>query len=734
MRADGFLPITVLLPFLAALAVPALARLFGRRLGSILTCVPLSILALHLPRLTQTRVTKWSVPWVPDLGLSLAFRLDTLSLAFVLLIATVATAVLPYAGGYLGRDRRFFATLLAFMGAMLGVVLADDLLLLFVFWELTSVTSFLLIAHDTERPAARRAAQQAFLVTFVGGLALLAAAVLIGHEAGTTRLSELPDSLRTTPLYVAIVACVLAAAFTKSAQTPFHFWLPNAMEAPTPVSAFLHSATMVQAGVYLVARLDPFLGGTDLWTNALTFVGCATALVGGGLSLFQFDLKRLLAYSTIGALGLLMAAVGQRAWDAFFGFFLAHGLYKAAMFLVAGSVDHAAGSRDARTVQGVGALSPVTRVAALLGGLSMAAVPLTLGYVGKEGLLHVSSPILVGTTVAYGAASAAVAWIVGVRPFRGALPEGGHEVPGTMRFGAALPAALGLALVPLGPFLGRALTGHAWTFAWPTLPSFVAWGAAVLLVPLWSVRLAHVPRSRLTLDRAYDGLRTAGGVVARALTRRVQHGYLNGYVRAVFGTLVVLVAYGIARALPQALPQTFDRPTFYEIALAVAMVVGAVAAVLSQSRLAAVAALGIVGYGVAVVYVRFGAPDLAMTQIAVETLTLILFVFTFYHLPRNEPRRNLGPRLRDGIVAAAVGVTMTALTVIASGIYNDGTLNRFFSENALSGGKGRNVVNVILVDFRGFDTLGEITVLAVAGLGVFALLRMPRKGGGSSAP
>lgn len=717
MGTGALLIVSVFLPFLAALLMPGMARIFRKRLGFALAAVPLAILLLNLPRLAQRDPTVWSIPWVPELGLSLAFRTDNLSLAFTLLIAAVGTAVFPYAGS----NQKLLTTLMAFMGSMLGIVLADDLVLLFIFWELTSVTSFFLIAHNPERPEARRAAQQAFLVTFVGGLGLLAAAAWLGFSAGTTRISELPES---TPAAVGVVLCLLLAAFTKSAQTPFHFWLPNAMEAPTPVSAFLHSATMVQAGVYLVARMDPFFGGTPLWANSLTYVGCATAVLGGLLSLRQWDLKRMLAFSTVGALGLLMATLGQRAWGAFFGFFLAHGLYKAAMFMVAGNLQHAAHTRDLREISGL--RMPFTRTAAIVAGLSMAALPPALGYLGKEALLHAGSPWLIGAAVLYGATSVAVAANLAIRPFRGETKET-HEATKAERFGALLPAFLGFAAIPLVSHFA----GEKVPFLIPGLWSLVTWAAGIGLYFLWRPA-ANAPT--WTLDRLYDAVRQGGARFAGFVTRRIQHGYLNGYVRAVFGTFVVLTAYGIARALPTAMPEALEVPTFYEVALAVAMAIGALTALLSPSRLAAVAALGIVGYGVAVVYVRFGAPDLAMTQIAVETLTLILFVFTFYYLPRPLRRRNPAPRFRDGIIATAVGVTMTAVTLLASAIHNDGALNRFYSENALGQGKGRNVVNVILVDFRGFDTLGEITVLAVAGLGVFALLRMPRRGGGTSGP
>ena len=723
MQSGAWLPIAVALPLAATLLLPLLRG----RIGLLLSLVPLGVLLLALPGFTGRETAQWSVPWIPELGIDLAFRIDPLSRTFVLLIAVVGAAVFPYAGAYMGNDRQFFATLVGFMGAMLGIVLADDLVLMFLFWEGTSVTSFLLIAHDRQRPAARRAAQQAFLVTFVGGLALMGGAALVGSAGGTTRLSALPDVLRGSPLYLGIVLCVLIAAFTKSAQAPFHFWLPNAMEAPTPVSAYLHSATMVQAGVYLLARMDPFLGGTTIWTNALTYIGCATALLGAALSLRQRDLKKLLAYSTVGALGILVAAIGQRAWVAFFAFFVAHGLFKATMFLVAGRLGHV--SRDAYALRGMARVMPMNAIAGVLGALSMAALPPFLGYIGKEELLHGGSPVLVWTTVVYGAASAAVAFIVGVRPLLGTSDH--ERVPSTAEDLAPwLTGGLGLLLIP---FLAPALDKQV-TFVAPGVLSLVAWAGAAVLVLAWERGSGKAGASRLTLDGVYDWIRATGGRVASWLVRRLQHGYLNGYIRTVFATLTILVAFGVARALPSAAPQHLDAPTFYEAGIAIAMVVGAVAAVLSPSRLGAVAALGIVGYGVAMVYVRFGAPDLAMTQIAVETLTLILFVFTFYYLPRTPQRRNPGPRLRDGLIAAGVGVTMTALTVIASGIPNDGKLAREFSTRALPEGKGHNVVNVILVDFRGFDTLGEITVLSIAGIGVFALLRMPRKGGGPSAP
>jgi multicomponent Na+:H+ antiporter subunit A len=734
MRTGFVGPITVMLPFLGAALVPLLGPWLKARTGYALALIPAAILFLVAPLGLDVASATFQSSWIPELGLSVSFRVDTLSLAFVLLIATVALAVFPFAAAYVGDDRRFLATLSAFMGAMLGLVLADDLVLLFVFWELTSITSFLLISHRHESFEARRAARQGFLITFTGGLGLLAAAAGLGVHAGTTQISAMPGPFDADPAYGIIATLVIFAAFTKSAQFPFHFWLPNAMEAPTPVSAFLHSATMVQAGVYLLARLDPILGGTPLWNQTLFIGGCLTALVGAVLSLTQRDLKRLLAYSTVGALGLLVAAIGLRAWGAFFAFFLAHGLYKGALFLVAGSLEKGARTRNATAIRGYGRTSRPLQILAGLAALSMAAIPGTFGYVGKEELLQLPS-VAFGIVVAlYGAASLAVAYLVGVRPFLGEASEG--QVPVKLGFWgpAGLPALVGVALVPFAEPIGRTLAGKGWYFVPPGYLSMIAWVGGAGLVVLWQLRMpAWQPPHAPSLDLTFEWLGNRMARLAAAIVHRIQHGYLNGYVRAVFGTLIVLVAYGIARALPTAKPERMSTPNFYETAIALAMIGGAVAAVVSRSRLGAVAALGIVGYGVAIVYVRFGAPDLAMTQIAVETLTLILFVFTFYRLPRPELRKNPGPRVRDAIVATAAGATMAALTWIASGIPNDGQLAQYFAGNAYPGGKGHNVVNVILVDFRGFDTLGEITVLAVASLGVYALLSMPRRGGDPSA-
>jgi len=733
---------------LGAVLLPFLGAMF---LSRVRQPAWLAVLSLTIATLLATsQNASVEIAWVPDLGLDLLFRNDRLASLFAITIALVGAAVFPYAHAYLGdhpRRASFLATLLAFMGAMLGLVLSDNLLLLFVFWELTSVTSFLLIGFERERQAARRAAIQAFLVTGGGGLALLAGVLLIGRASGTFQTSEI-GSLHESPLAGAILGCVLLAAFTKSAQFPFHFWLPNAMQAPTPVSAYLHSATMVQAGVYLLARLSPALGEHPIWQPVLLGVGGATAVLGSVLALLNRDLKRILAYTTVAALGFLVALVGVRASGAFLAFFVAHALYKAAMFLVAGSVDHETGSRDGLSLSGLRRAMPGTFVAAALAGVSMAGVPASLGFVGKELALHQGLVPLSAIAVAFGAGSVAAALAVGLRPFVGSGSVEAHEAPPSMRLG---PVVLGIAGILVGLFPAAFLGTLQWRLdtgdmsgdvglprgpipevGTPLFLTMASWVLGTVLYGLWVRRLGR-GFAGLGFDRGYDLVLLGLGRFAGVFSRGLQHGLLNGYIRTIALTWVGLVLLGLTSSFSPHLLRA-DAPTVYEVGIVLAMLVGAGAALASKSRLAAVAALGIVGYGVALVYVIYGAPDLAMTQIAVETLTLILFIFAVYHLPRRTARRNRSRRVRDAMVAVMVGTLMTLLSLMATNIPNGGVLANYYAENSVPGGKGRNVVNVILVDFRGFDTLGEITVLSVAALGVYALLRLKPGGGDPSAP
>jgi multicomponent Na+:H+ antiporter subunit A len=755
---SGVLPLVALSGFVAALAAPALRRAAPRRAHWILALHPLvAFLALTTcaPAVAAGRTIRWSVPWAPSLGLDLSFCLDGLSLVFALLVTGIGALVAVYAGGYLAGHPhlgRFEALLFAFMSSMLGLVLADNVLLLFVFWELTSLASYLLIGFDHERAESRAAALQALLVTGVGGLGLLAGGLLLGASAGTFELSAILRGGAVAAGGVSDAALLLLAlaAFTKSAQVPFHFWLPAAMAAPTPVSAYLHSATMVKAGVYLLARLHPALGGSPLWHVLLVSAGAATLVTGAALALRQTNMKRLLAYSTVAALGALTLLLGigtPAAAAAAVVFLVSHAAYKGALFMVAGAVDHAAGTLDVARLSGLARAMPVTAVSAVLAALSMAGLPPFFGFVAKEQVFlaawdvpfaaGVTAPLVVGQALLAAAAAIAIGPLLG-RPAPGQRAAG--EVSWSLRLGPLVLALAGL-FAGLAPEAAGALVAAAATAVygrpvevalspWHAPGAAFALGLATLLAGgvAWTLRgrvraLAGPRFAAASPTRLYGvALDTILGL-ARAQTRLLQSGYLRVYLAVVVASAVVLVVAALHRhgVALRAAPLDVHPP---EAAAAVLILVAAVVAVRSTSRVAAVAALGVTGYGVALVYVLFGAPDLAMTQVLVDTLTVVLFVFVLRRLPRLIWRSSRGDRARDACVAGAAGVSIAVLIQVATALPLDGRISGFFAENAVPLAHGRNVVNVILVDFRGLDTLGEITVLAVAAIGVLALVRL----------
>jgi multicomponent Na+:H+ antiporter subunit A len=698
-------------------------------------------------------------PWAPGLGLWLSFSLDGLSALFALLIVGIGALIVVYSGGYFAGDRRlgrFLAFLLAFMASMLGVVLADNVILLYVCWELTSLTSFLLIGFEHEKAEARGAAWQALLVTGAGGLCLLAGLVLLGGAAGTFEISamlEAGDTIATHPHAPAILTLVLLGAFTKSAQTPFHFWLPNAMAAPTPVSAYLHSATMVKAGVYLIARLNPVLNGVAGWSETVTAIGVVTMLVGATLALGQTDLKRILAYSTVSVLGTLTMLFGlgtTLAAKAAVAVLLAHALYKATLFLVAGTLDHETGVRDVTRLGGLLRQLPFTATAAFLAGASMAGVPPLLGFLAKETLIDAASatialvaPVLVASTFLV-----AVAGSVAVTPFVGKrlpTPKPAHEGAPSLWGGPLVLAGLGAVFGCVPSLIATPLLAPAASAAlgepvkvelalWPgvtpvLLLSFGVLGVGGLL--LWQVARVRAwgrwlkPLAELGPSRWYDGALAGLNSLARWQTRVVQNGYLRLYLIVILLTAVALSGAALLGRGPAPLPDfTVPAERLFMLGILGLIVVAAVATTLAQSRLAAVASLGVAGFGIAIVYVLFSAPDLAMTQILVDILTVVLFILVFYHLPRLPRPAPLRSRLRDAVVATAAGALVTVLIWAANAGPHPGTLASFYSEMSYEGGRGRNIVNVILVDFRAFDTLGEIIVLGVAAFGVYALLKL----------
>ncbi len=698
-----------------------------------------------------------SLPWAPRLNLSLSFHLDGLSALFATLICAVGTLIVVYATKYLeGHPHagRFQISLFAFMGAMLGLVLSDNLLVLFVFWELTGFTSYLLIGFEHESQDARRAATQALLVTGGGGLALLAAAILLVRTGGTASLSALlaRGSLVDAPLYLGITCLVLLAAFTKSAQFPFHFWLPNAMQAPTPVSAYLHSATMVKAGVYLVARMTPLLGGSLFWTGTVTVVGAFTMIGGSYRALLETDLKRVLAYSTISALGVMMLLFGTgtpQAVTAGLLYLLAHACYKGALFLIAGAIEHETGTRDVTALGGLRATMPVTAVAAGMAALSMAGIVLTFGFVAKEQFYESLttlelSGIWVAAAVAASVCLGAAGLIAGIAPFAGRLTPSpaAHEAPASLWLGPVLLASVGLILglvpslaaIPVGLAAAAVLQTTAtvnlaiWHgFNTTLLLSLVtSAGSVVLFVYRDAIRRRAWPRA-LRTERLYSGTLAGIEAISRWVAPALQSASLRSYVFVVLVTAVTFV--GTALATGRILP-TLSRRTpieLHEGVVAALIVAGALAAVLARSTMAAVLALGAVGYSVALMYALLGAPDLAMTQFAVETLTVVIFVLVFSQLPGFGDLSSRSVKIRDAIVALAAGVLVTTLVLFIGASGTTSRLSSYFAEAAPQLAHGRNVVNVILVDFRGFDTLGEITVLVTVAIGVRAVLLIGRE-------
>lgn len=739
-----------------AVLAPAVSRAWPRAAGALLS-VPLGgagvLLALAFAARRPGEVSA-SAPWLPALGLTLSFRLDGIALLFALLVTIVGALVVVYAAEYLRAEAergRALALLLAFAASMLGLVLADDLVLLYVFWELTSVTSWLLIGFHHHRPEARAASWQALLVTAGGGLALLAGFLLLADAAGSSRISDVlaaaPELARHAHLPWA-AALVVAGILTKSAQFPFHGWLARAMEAPTPVSAYLHAATMVKAGVYLALRLAPVLAASSVFRWGLAVAGGASLLVGAARALLESDLKRVLAWSTVSALGflLLLASDGTSAGvHAALAYTLAHALYKGSLFLAAGAVDHGAGTRDTDRLAGLRRAQPITAAAAGLAALSMAGVPGGFGYVAKEAaygeLLHGGGGFaLVAVAVAGSALLVVAAATAGLLPFaarRGSPPPGAHEV------GAALwapPLALAAAGIAAGvaPFAADALlrdaaAGIAGASPQP-LALFHGWATLALSVATLALGIGLV-FARPALRSRFGGWARPGPAdgfsralllleaIAKRHTVLVQGGSLRRHLAITFGGVAALAAAAFLRwdGVPSL---ALGPPGGAELTLGVVAILAALAAVRARSRVATITALGAVGYAIGLLFLLFGAPDLAMTQIAVETVTVMVLLLAFRHLPSFSPRSTRATRVRDAVVASAVGATMSLLVLAAVSAGPDERVSSFHLARSVPDAHGRNVVNTILVDFRGLDTLGEATVLAVAAFGVVALLKL----------
>ena len=760
------------LPFAASLLLacfPNRARSLVAWIAGLATLAGCALLAAAAGPVFDGEVLRWSVAWMPALGLELGFRMDGLAWLFALLILGIGALVVLYAAYYLHHEdprARFFMFLMLFMGAMLGVVLADNLVLLVVFWELTSLASFLLIGYWSHRRDARQGARMALAITGGGGLCLLAGVLLLGHVAGSYRLDDVLAAgpvIREHPLYLPTLLLVLLGAFTKSAQFPFHFWLPHAMAAPTPVSAYLHSATMVKAGVFLLARVYPALGGTPEWFWIVTLTGLATLLVGAYLAIFEHDLKGLLAYSTISHLGLVTMLFGldtKMAVVAGVFHILNHATFKASLFMSAGIIDHETGSRDMRRLNGLWKSMPVTGALGMVAAASMAGVPLLNGFLSKE--MFFAETVERGSGWVLGIGLPLAATIAGIFSvaysarfvhdtfFNGEpidLPKTPHEPPRFMRVPVELLVLLCLAVgiapaIVVGPLLAVAAQATLGT----SLPdySLAVWHGLNLPLAMSAVALVgglslyfglqrridlhqiiHLPRGGRELFAASLAALVAG---ARNLTWALQNGSLQRYL-----TLLVVFALA-AGALPflQA-----NRPAELHAAVvgaslpvdavsAIVWAIGVVAAIATtigfRRRLLALVPLGAVGLMVSLAFVHFSAPDLALTQILVEVVTIVLMMLALNWLPQESPpERHRLRRWRDAAIATAAGLGVAAIAFAVLERPSQ-SIAPYFLETSISEGGGSNAVNVILVDYRGFDTLGEITVLGIAGIAIHALL------------
>lgn len=757
----------ILLPLIGSL-LPFATERYGRTICAYAAAIgPLCALGLLLGSTVSVfsgHVEYTLIPWLPELGLNLSLRLDGLGLMFALLIVGIGLLVILYARYYLSqRDSlsKLYALLQLFMMAMLGIVLSNNLLLLIIFWEVTSLVSFLLIGYWSGQTDARKGARMALTVTGAGGLCLLAGALLIERIVGSFELGAIfaaADTIKSHSSYPVILTLVLLGAFTKSAQFPFQFWLPHAMSAPTPVSAYLHSATMVKAGVFLLARMYPALAGTDGWFYLVTFTGMATLLFGAYNALYKHDLKGLLAYSTISHLGLITMLLGfstELAVVAAIFHIINHATFKASLFMAAGIIDHETGTRDMRKINGMWKYMPHTALLAMVAALAMAGVPLLNGFLSKEMFfseaLHIESMgmfswifPLMATLAGIFSVAYSFRFIHDVF-FNGEpidLPKyPPHEPPRYMIVPVEILVALCLLVgilpnLTVAPFLeaaSLAVLGHNMPdyhiAIWhginlPLLMSVVALIGGLIMYNQRSGLFAFYERKFRHDEKILFESRVQFSVrVAQKLTDFLQNNSLQRYMAFLMGAVVVAMAYTLLPLFENWHFAAVSNIEPVSVLAAVVLAIGALGTVLlHHNRFASLLLVSVVGLIVSLIFVRYSAPDLALTQISVEVVTIVLLMLALYFLPQITPNESGVKRVsRDIALAAAAGLGMGLITfAMLTTPYT--TLSDYYLANSVSGGGGANVVNVILVDFRGFDTLGEITVLAIAAVGIYAML------------
>jgi multicomponent Na+:H+ antiporter subunit A len=760
---------------LAACLAPALIRRFGRNAYIVLAVVPAMAMAwivvMSVTQVSATQSVIETLRWIPGLGIDLTLRLDPLSATIGLLVTGIGALVLLYCARYFPSDAdgngRLAGTLTAFAGAMLGLVLADNTLVLYVFWELTTILSYLLVGHSAHRKASRRAAMQALIITIGGGLAMLAGLIILG-EQHSYLLSELVSANVATSgtsgmLTGIAVVLVLAGALSKSAIFPLHFWLPAAMAAPTPVSAYLHAAAMVKAGVYLVARLAPGFTDVPIWRPIVITLGLLTMVLGAWRALQQTDLKLLLAFGTVSQLGFLLVLLGAGTREAALAgvaMLVAHATFKATLFLVVGAVDHSTGTRDLNQLSGVGRQLPLLRFIGVAGAASMAGLPPMAGFVAKEtafeAFVHPALPsqtlswavlaVLVTASALTAAYSARFVWGAfatkpDIAPTPVTPPSPLIVIPPALLALATLGAGLAAPLIdrPLALYADGlpAASGSGYHLAlWHGLSVplglsaiSISLGALLFVRRAWILDFIRDHPGLGDADQTYRQFMRGVDRLSRTTTSVTQSGSLPVYLAVILAVLLILPAVALATASPW--PLTFklwDSPP--QLLVALLICAGGIAVTMVFQRLAAVLLVGLTGYGIGVLFILHGAPDLALTQFLIESMTVVTFVLVLRKLPKRiVDRHTRNQRRARLLLAVPLGILMASLGAAAIGARSAPAVSVDFAEGASTIGGGKNVVNVTLVDIRAWDTLGEIAVLVVAATGVASLVFLRRRTG-----
>ncbi|ARW32870.1 Na(+)/H(+) antiporter subunit A1 [Bacillus subtilis subsp. subtilis] len=796
------LHLAILSPFLFAFIIPFLAK-YAKRVhtGWFVLILPVLLFIYFLPmiRMTQSGETLRSVlEWIPSLGINFTVYIDGLGLLFALLITGIGSLVTLYSIFYLSKEKEqlgpFYVYLLMFMGAMLGVVLVDNVMVLYMFWELTSLSSFLLIGYWYKREKSRYGAAKSLLITVSGGLCMLGGFILLYLITDSFSIREMVHQVQLIAgheLLIPAMILILLGAFTKSAQFPFYIWLPDAMEAPTPVSAYLHSATMVKAGIYVIARFSPIFAFSAQWFWIVSLVGLFTMVWGSFHAVKQTDLKSILAFSTVSQLGMIISMLGVSAAALHYGHteyytvaamaaifhLINHATFKGSLFMAVGIIDHETGTRDIRKLGGLMAIMPITFTISLIGTFSMAGLPPFNGFLSKEmfftSMLRVTHFDLFNVQT-WGVLFPLFAWIGSVftfiysmkllfKTFRGnyqpeQLEKPAHEAPVGMLVPPVILVALAVSLFFFPNILSYSLIEPAMNSIYPTLLAghekfhvhisqwhgvttelLMTAGIVVigtigyLSLNKWKGIYKLFP-SKLTLNRLYDKLLTLMEKGSYRITKQYMTGFLRDYLLYIFAGFIILI--GGAFAIKGGFSfktEGMAKIGVYEIILTLVMISATVATVFARSRLTAIIALGVVGYTLALFFVIFRAPDLALTQLVIETISVALFLLCFYHLPKLRLKTKTRTfRMTNFIISLGVGIIVTLLGIASSSQRTKDSIASFFVKHSHDLGGGDNVVNVILVDFRGFDTMFEITVLTIAALGIYSMIKTKVKEEGKS--